>query len=179
MINFDLYFFNLINQFAGKWSALDIAGILLAQYAEYILLLVLVILLIRKYWDYSRIILEAMAAAALARFIIVEIIYYFWFRPRPFLYNNAHLLLPTYDPNQAAFPSGHATFYFAIATTLFLYNRKLGLWFYGVATLIVISRVFVGVHWPSDIIAGAFLGTGIAWLLHTFFLKKREKYEIT
>ena len=68
------------------------------------------------------------------------------------------------DPN--AFPSGHAAASFAIATSLSLTDVRLAapalLW----ATAVSVSRVWHGVHYPSDILAGAVLGAGSAVVVH-------------
>ncbi len=64
-----------------------------------------------------------------------------------------------------SFPSSHAVNNFGVATVFSQYYPKWKVWFYGCATLIGISRVAVGVHYPSDVIAGAIIGTSIALLL--------------
>lgn len=66
----------------------------------------------------------------------------------------------------ASFPSGHATTAFATALILaFWYPRQTGL-FLGLAVLVGLSRVVLGAHFPSDVLAGAVLGTGIALVVH-------------
>jgi membrane-associated phospholipid phosphatase len=62
----------------------------------------------------------------------------------------------------ASFPSGHATTAFAAAVVLaFLYPRQTRA-FLGLAVLVGLSRVVLGAHFPSDVLAGATLGTGFA-----------------
>lgn len=62
----------------------------------------------------------------------------------------------------SSFPSGHATSSVAIAVTIAMLwpgNRRLaGALLISMATLIAISRIYRGVHWPTDVIAGAALG---------------------
>ncbi len=65
-------------------------------------------------------------------------------------------------PATFSFPSGHATVSFACATTLALAVPRLRWPLYALATLISCSRVYVGVHYPLDVLAGAALGVGIA-----------------
>lgn len=65
----------------------------------------------------------------------------------------------------ASFPSGHATAAFCTATVLSFALPTLSLLFYSLAFLVALSRVFLGLHYPSDIAIGAVLGTATAWLL--------------
>ena len=65
-------------------------------------------------------------------------------------------------PATHSFPSGHATVSFACATVLALAVPRLRVPLYALATLISLSRVYVGVHYPLDVLAGAALGVGIA-----------------
>ncbi len=163
----DLFLFNQINQFAGKWNWLDDSAVFFAKYFEYFLILCLFLFLVIRFKKYWRMVVEAFIAAILARLVIVDFIRWLWPRSRPFIENNINLLLNY--PNEASFPSGHAAFYFAIATIVFFYNKKAGVLFYLAAFLISLSRVFVGIHWPSDILAGAIVGIFSGWLINKIF----------
>jgi len=67
--------------------------------------------------------------------------------------------------NWSAFPSDHATLFLALVTGIFFVSRRLGLiallW-----TLVTITfpALYLGVHWPTDVIAGACLGVGVAFI---------------
>jgi len=121
-------------------------------------------------------IVESLIAAIIVRFVIVEIARLLWFRARPFVDHSVHLLLPSQSPQEASFPSAHASFYFALSTIVYLYNKKLGIFFYIVSFLIVIARVFTGVHWPSDVLAGAVLGIAMGLVLNKIFKKIRTPF---
>lgn len=169
-MNIDLYFFNLINGLALKWYWLDFIGFFIAKYSEYILAVVLVLFLVINFKKYWRMLLEAIIAAAFTRFVLVEIIRWLWFRPRPFVTNNVNLFID-YNAKEASFPSGHASFYFALSTIIYFYNKRIGIIFYIVSLFIVLDRVFVGIHWPSDILAGVIIGILVGLILNKIFKK--------
>ena len=65
-------------------------------------------------------------------------------------------------PHDGSFPSGHATVSFACATVLSFYAPRAAPAFFLLAAAIAWSRVYVGVHYPLDVLGGAVLGVGIA-----------------
>jgi undecaprenyl-diphosphatase len=87
-------------------------------------------------------------------------------RDRPYItYPN---IQPYYFENDPAFPSGHSTAAFSTATSLSLTFKK---WYvvvpaYTWAGAVAYSRLHLGVHYPSDILAGAAIGAGSAWLCY-------------
>ena len=75
--------------------------------------------------------------------------------------------LPAYQtlaspPTSSSFPSGHAASAAAFATAVGLESPRLGLALAPLAAAVGYSRVHVGVHWASDVAAGAALGVGVA-----------------
>jgi len=170
-MSLDLYFFNFINQFAGRWQWLDWVVIFFAEYFGYFLLFCFIWFLLKDFKKYWRIVTETLTAAVLVRFVLAELIRVFWFQPRPFVSHQVNLLLPNYNPNESSFPSGHASFYFTLSTVIYCYSKKAGILFYLVSFLISFARVFAGVHWPSDIVAGAFFGIIMGLVLSKLFKK--------
>jgi undecaprenyl-diphosphatase len=71
-------------------------------------------------------------------------------------------------PRDGSFPSGHACNAFMIAIILAERLRRKRYVFYGLATVVALSRIYVGVHYPSDVIAGSCLGLVIIWLMLCF-----------
>lgn len=64
-----------------------------------------------------------------------------------------------------SFPSGHASNNFAMATVVAVFYRRWGWLAFLPAALVAYSRIYVGSHWPSDVIVSCFLGAGIAFLV--------------
>src|SRR3989338_715185 len=62
-------------------------------------------------------------------------------------------------------------FYFALAAGVYIYNKKAGRIYLISAGLIGFARVFSGVHWPADILDGAALGIGTAFLVRHLYRK--------
>lgn len=81
-------------------------------------------------------------------------------RQRPF---EAHPQIhPLYVVHSSSFPAGHAATAFAGATLLSAASPRLAPAFFSLATLIAASRVYDGVHYPTDVLAGAVLGALVA-----------------
>lgn len=144
-------------------------AIFFAQYFEWFLILAIIFFLIRKGKKLFTLASGLFFSAFLARGIFVELIRHFFPVGRPFLKENINLLIkPLKSPS---FPSGHAAFYFALAFYIFLENKKAGIFFLIAALFIALSRIFVGVHWPADILAGITVGIFSASLI--YFLQKK------
>lgn len=158
----DYFIFQQINSLAGKSACLDSFGIFFAKYFVCILL-VLIFLIFLKKW---RVILQSLLAVFLAKFVIVDLIKFFWERPRPYIENNVNQIL---EYTGASFPSGHAAISFALSFVVYKYNKKAGILFFVASFLISVSRVFVGIHWPSDILVGALVGIFSGWLILKLF----------
>lgn len=91
---------------------------------------------------------------------------------RPLL--NLDNIIPLLEKSSFSFPSGHATFFMALATAIFLEHKKMGYTFCFFALLIGLARIIAGVHFPVDILAGYSLGIIIAFLV-SFFIKRKKK----
>ena len=100
--------------------------------------------------------------ALLLSYVLSELIKYVVARPRPFMVLNK-VEVVSYSGGYS-FPSGHATTVFALCTILGLKYGYLYL-FMVFAALIAFSRVYLGVHYPSDVVFGALLGVGCALLV--------------
>lgn len=75
-------------------------------------------------------------------------------------------------PTDGAFPSGHSAAAFALATTVFLHDKKIGAAYLASAFAVGIARVLGNVHYPVDILGGALLGGAVSFLIEKIHLKK-------
>ena len=100
-------------------------------------------------------------------------------RPRPYETYPTDIYPDAVD-NSPSFPSGHTSIAFAAATSLTLTTKK---WYVAMpafawASGVAYSRVYLGQHYPSDVIAGAFVGAAGAyaahWLKKKFLLKRKS-----
>jgi len=82
-------------------------------------------------------------------------------------------------PHTGAFPSGHSATAFACATVLAWWDRRLAVPAFVLAAAIAWSRVYVGVHWPLDVLGGAVLGVLVATALLTLSAVPRRSRRAT
>src|SRR3989344_144471 len=149
----DLYLFNLINGYVKKSRLLAFFGIFCAIYLPWILIIWLsVCAYINGNWK----LLLIPVAAGLFSLVLNEIIYLFYKRKRPREASSVNALIS--KPFSPAFPSSHASFFFALSFTLFLFSTPLVYVFIVLSALISLSRIFCGAHWPLDILAGLVTG---------------------
>jgi membrane-associated phospholipid phosphatase len=106
---------------------------------------------------------SALASAGLA-LLINQLIAQVWHRARPFADHPSAQVWGnrSHDPS---FPSDHASAAFAIAFAVFLFDRIVGSIFLAAAVLIGAGRVFIGVHYPADVLAGCLVGLASAVLV--------------
>ena len=160
--------FLAINSLAGKSHLLDILGIFFADKFLYLFTLIILAL-----WFNKRLrpyVYLALGSTLVARGIIVEILKRMINHPRPYeIVSHIHQLLAD-NEHGMSFPSGHAVIYFSFA---------FGFWgteyfwpFLVLATLGSAARVFVGVHFPADIVGSLIIAAAVAWLARRLFKKK-------
>jgi len=186
MNSFDLALFDWLNSWAGKspfWDDIFIFGaVALGWLIISVLFLVLAFDLVfylksgfseakkailrKSHWMVA----HAFLSAVIAKYVFTDVIKYIFARARPpeVLEGINQLVFYT---GGSAFPSGHASFFFAIAAAVYLWRPRWSTLFFAGAILVSVSRVIVGIHWPLDILWGAILGIFSAWLVK-FFIKR-------
>lgn len=75
-----------------------------------------------------------------------------------------------------SFPSGHTTASFTIATVLSLNIPVVSLFVFLLATIVGMSRIYLGVHYPTDVVAGIVLGVGSSILVHIYLLDYIQEF---
>ena len=108
-------------------------------------------------------------------------------RARPCRINDTVQMLVAI-PRDYSFPSGHSMCTFAAATVIFMFDKRLGIPALIIAALVALSRLYLYVHFPSDVLAGTIIGIAIgvfaANAVNLFFnksgtgIKLSEKYNI-
>jgi len=172
----DVFIFQKINDLAYISPIFDFVGIFFADYLPYILAGILIILF---FWKKNRLmVITSVVAVVLSRLIFTEIIRFFYHHLRPYVVLETAKKLIAENADFKSFPSGHAAIFFALAMGVCFYNKKLGIWFFIGAILMGIARIFVGVHWPSDIIGGAVVGIFSALIVNKLFFKKKYGTQI-
>jgi undecaprenyl-diphosphatase len=94
-------------------------------------------------------------------------------RARPFVVDPHGVHLFSGHAADPGFPSDHATGAFAVAMAIYLRNRLWGGIALVAAAVLSVGRVAIGVHFPSDVLAGAVLGCGVALVLFAQPLRTR------
>lgn len=169
MTGWDWGLFQLINSWAGRWPLLDGVARLLAS--DYGLTTAMGLGLLALWFEggcqskrerNQRAVLMAGFSLLIAN-VLLKVCNTVYFRPRPFYARPVNLLF--YYPTDSSFPSNATTVGFAIAVSVWLRNRRAGVGFTLAALLLGFARIFCGVHYPGDVVAGALLGGGVSCLL--------------
>ena len=102
-------------------------------------------------------------------------------RPRPYVYFEHISMYLTDGESDFSFPSGHTIASFEAAVAIMLRNKKLGIPATVLAVLIAFSRLYLCVHYPTDVLASILLGVAIAllatWLVNKGWALWEKKYK--
>jgi undecaprenyl-diphosphatase len=171
-MNLDWTLFQALNSLAGRWPAFDwFIRFLMNDYClTTALTALLVALWFRSRTSEERRLDQAAVihtiVAVLLSGIVVKGLNLLFFRIRPFTDHAVNLLY--YYPSDSSLPSNSVTVAFCFAIGVLQRSRRLGLAGIGFGALLALSRVIGGVHYPTDVLAGALLGTGLVYLVRRF-----------
>jgi undecaprenyl-diphosphatase len=118
----------------------------------------------RRHLDWRRATVAAVLSAGLG-LAVAKLLSELVDRARPFVADPHGVHLFSGHAADPGFPSDHATAAFAIATAIVLRKRRAGYFALGAAAVLSIGRVALGVHYPSDVLAGAAVGAAAALAL--------------
>lgn len=151
----------LLDQLAVLYTSMGDAGLIW-------ILLSLAMLCHRSTRKAGALALAAMALGALCTNMVIKPLVA---RPRPWL-DVAGLIPLIQEPDPYSFPSGHTCAAFAAGMIWVRTLPKLGLRVFAVvlAVFMGLSRLYVGVHYPTDVMAGALIGGCCAWLVWKYYL---------
>lgn len=164
--------FSPIYNFSHQSQILDSVMIFTTNYVLYISLLLTFILAIKGKIKEKKAFLLIILGIPLS-ILFIKGIHLFIFEPRPFVTYN---FLPLADNNpDLSFPSRHATLMATVAFAYTYFKSKWAMLFLTLMILVGISRIFVGVHYPLDILGGFVVGVLSLFLALQIirFLKRR------
>ncbi len=173
-INIELFY--LINNLAVN-KYINLFFSFCAQYLIFIFLILVILIWfykkpISEKLDNKRIFMLSVLSSIVSWLVIDKILGFIYYEPRPFVrFHNIHLLFHYIANN--SFPSDHSAVTMALASIIFIYNKKIGAFLIFLSVLIGFSRVFSGVHYPDDIIVGFLSGILSAYIIYML----RDKLE--
>jgi undecaprenyl-diphosphatase len=160
------HIFYAFNSLAGKSPVADSAIVFIGNSLPWIILIFTIFYFlffrksVKKFFSLTCMVVSA---ALVTQFLKWQI----FLHPRPFVVLPDVVKLINISGFDS-FPSGHATIFAALATGVFIYNRRLGVVFMILALLIGMARIAAGVHYPFDILTGYGIGFVMAILTYRF-----------
>lgn len=180
ILHLDYKIFQAINSLSGKWQVLDWLGIFCAKYLIWLIVLIFIIWWIKisktkssENWPIEGkrkwLIFGSVMLPAVLSFLINQLLAMIRFRDRPFLNLDINKLV---EPmSEKSFPSDHSAMAFAFAFAIYFHNKKLGRILLVLTCFVALGRVYGGVHYPIDVIAGAIVGIILAFVFYKIYKK--------
>ncbi len=164
-MNLDVRIFSWIHGLSGESGIADQIGVFFADHFMFVF--GVVVLLLWFVQGYRQNVLLAIGNVVFSRLIIVEIIKRVVSRPRPFEVMDIKNLVP--EDLMMSFPSGHTVIYFSLAFAF--WKTKLFWPFFALAVVGSLARIYVGVHYPTDILGSFLIAVIVAVLIARLFKK--------
>jgi membrane-associated phospholipid phosphatase len=178
-LQFDHWLFHIINQvWTNSFFDLVLPFVRQQEFWYFFYLFLLVFALynfgIKGCWWAVSLIMTVIVSDLFSSSLIKSLI--FRFRPcrDPDLADQVRVLV-NYCPQNSSFTSSHACNHFAAAWFIFITLNQTGAWrwlLFAWAFIICYAQVYVGVHFPLDILGGAILGTAIGYTMSIFYRKQ-------
>lgn len=170
ILDTDYKWFMFINERVSIYPLIDNVMIFFAEYVQYAFVLLLIMLWWRNKKNDRIIVFQALFAFSLS-YSVNRLIELFLYRERPFITHDIIQLVE--HAANSSFPSDHASSALSIAITLMVVTFRYRYLWCLFAILIAFSRVWVGVHYPFDVLVGALSGVLIALVTHFSLIKKK------
>lgn len=151
-----------LDQFFGIFTTLG-------NYGE-VWIVIILCFMIKK--ETRKIAMFAVVALILEVIVVEEVLKPIFIRERPFIVNPIPLIIK--EPSGYSFPSGHAASAFSVAFFLYLNNVRFKKTILILAGIMAFSRLYVYVHYPTDVLAGIVIGMGIATLIYYFYNRSNK-----
>ncbi len=163
--------FRAVNDIGKEYPDINPLFIFFAEYTVYCLMLVLLF-----YWLTRSTKNKLMVVSAVFAFFIAEVtgklLGLIYSHRQPFaVWSDVNKLIEKEVGN--SFPSDHTIVFFSVCITIALFRKRFWYLWVALALLLSISRIYVGVHYPIDILVGALLGIGAAILVYKIIPKQR------
>lgn len=177
-MNIDYKVFTMINNLAGHNKLLDLFMVDMAKYGVAFYGLFLLYLWFRSgiKLENRKLVFKAVIAALIG-LGINQLIGIFYFRPRPFAHHVVNMLIDkSPDPS---FPSDHATGSASLTFSIFTASPLLGGVMSVITIILMVSRIYVGTHYPFDVIGGAItgiIGSMVSIIIWPLLDKYAEKF---
>ena len=179
MHNLNEQLFFLVNQAAGYWPVLDWFFIILTSYITYAVIILTTLWFVGFTPFRTTDMVERMkrfgqgglmTVSLFLTWVVVWSIKVLVAHPRPFITIADISPLVSAAPFES-FPSAHAAFAMTIAIAVLPYHKRLGQLLVAFAFIVGLSRLYVGVHYPIDVVAGLLIGFLIPTVIHRVFKK--------
>ena len=186
----DLWIMSHVNSLVNRWWILDAAIV----QTSYLTLLTGAVLMAMFWWSWMEhgketaeqhvTLMLTLFATVPAVFVARALAYSLPYRERPIHDPRLHFHIaytqdPTWLIHWSSFPSDHAAVSFCVAMGLCMVSRRLGTWAIAYAALISLPRVYLGFHYPTDILGGALVGMGVAYLTKIASLRSITRWALT
>lgn len=146
---------------AGHSHITDWLMVMISRRSRFVYLLVFVYLVSPR--KANKKLLRSASVSFVVAYLVSVLLKLMFNRKRPFLKHGVYLLPPVPSKNNSSFPSKHTVLAFALSAVVYVYHRMAGIGLSLLSFLVGFSRIWMGQHYPFDILGSAILGNVISY----------------